>query len=37
MQANKILNNKQHTQIYIYSCDNTLKFKKNEEVDVIKC
>ena len=31
-----MLNSKQHTQIYIYSCDNTLKFKKNEEGSVTK-
>ena len=37
IQSNKMLNSKQHTQIYIYSCDNTLKFKKNEEVGIIKC
>ena len=30
-----LTNNKQHIQIYLYSCDNTLKFKKNEEVGVI--
>ena len=24
-------------QIYIYSCDNMLNFKKNEEIGVIKC
>ena len=29
--------NSKHVQIYIYLCDNTLKFKKNEEVGVIKC
>ena len=30
-----MLNGKQHIQIYL--CDNTLKFKKNEKVGVIKC
>jgi len=27
--------NSKYTKKYIYSYDNTLKFKKNEEVDVI--
>jgi len=36
IQSNKILNSKQHIQIYIYLCDNMLKFKKNEEVGVIE-
>ena len=31
-----MLNSKQHIQIYLYSCDNILKFKKNEEIGVIK-
>ena len=38
IQSNKMLNSKQYTpNIYIYSCDNTFKFKKNEEVSIIKC
>ena len=34
VQSNKMLNSK-HIQIYLYSCDNTLKFKKNKKVGVI--
>jgi len=36
IQSNKILNNEENTQVYIYSCDNTSKFKKNEKACIIK-
>ena len=32
-----MINRKQYIQKYIYLCDNTCKFRKNEEVGVIKC
>jgi len=32
VQPNKMLNNEQNTQVYVYSCDNTFKFKKNKKV-----
>ena len=31
-----MLNSKQHVQIYLNLSDNMLKFKKNEEVGIIK-
>jgi len=39
IQPNRILNNKQHSNIYtnIHLCDNMLKVKKNKEVYNIKC
>jgi len=36
-QPNKMLINEQSTQVYVYSCDNTFKFKKNKKVCIIKC
>jgi len=36
VQSNKMLNNEQNIQEYIYSCDNSPKFKRNKEVYIIK-